>query len=221
MKLSEAGLAFLAAHEGTVLHLYNDSSGHCTVGIGHLVHHGRCDGRTSEAPFSGGITRQAAIDLLRQDVVRFESTVNSAVKVPLKQNQFDALVSFSFNVGDGAFRDSTLLKELNARRFDRVRPELLRWTKGANGIEPGLVNRRTDEADLFESKVGGGGFPGPDDELTADEHRALVRVDQRVANLQAAMADLHPEVPHGVQRLEVSASRVDTKLEQLLGRLNR
>lgn len=219
MKLSEAGLSFIAAHEGTVLRLYNDSSGHCTVGVGHLVHHGRCDGRASEAAFAGGITRQAAIDLLRQDVVRFENTVNSAVKVPLKQNQFDALMSFSFNVGDGAFRASTLLAELNAGRFDRVRPELLRWTKGTNGVEPGLVTRRTDEADLFEG--GGGGGAIPDDELTGDERSALARVDQRVANLQTAMADLHPEVPQGVERLEVRASRVDAKLDQLLGRLKR
>jgi lysozyme len=77
-----------------------------------------------------------------QDLRRFENAVNGSVAVSLEQNQFDALVSFSFNVGVGAFTGSTLLKKLNAGSYDDVPGELMKWTKGGGKTLQGLVNRR-------------------------------------------------------------------------------
>ena len=70
MRVSDSGLRFIADHEGTVLRLYNDPAGHCTIGVGHLVHLGHCDGRGSEQPFLQGITEAQALQLLREDVAR-------------------------------------------------------------------------------------------------------------------------------------------------------
>jgi hypothetical protein len=92
--------------------------------------------------------------MLAEDVRRFENCVNDAVKVPLTQNQFDALVSFTFNVGCGALRESTLLRELNDRDYNAARREFARWNKGGGRVLPGLTRRRAAEAKLF-----GGGKP--------------------------------------------------------------
>jgi lysozyme len=102
MKTSDAGLRFIADWEGLRLKMYDDGGkgiGNCTIGVGHLVHLGPCDGRASEAPFRNGITNDAAFELMRKDVQRFEDVVNRLARVPLNQNQFDALVDFSFNTG--------------------------------------------------------------------------------------------------------------------------
>src|SRR5919202_510274 len=93
--VSEAGLRLIRDFEGMVLHLYGDPGRgcHCTIGVGHLVHHGPCDGRPEEAPFLGGMTEAEAFELLRQDLARFSAAVEHLVVVPLTQHQFDALVS--------------------------------------------------------------------------------------------------------------------------------
>jgi lysozyme len=151
--MSDAGCRLIRDFEGMVLHLYDDPGPgrNCTIGIGHLVHLGPSDGRAEEAPYANGITEAQAYDLLRRDLDRFSAAVDEAVVVPLRQPQFDALVSFAFNVGEGAFRTSTLVRLLNEGRYDQVRPQLMRWT-GADGRQlEGLVRRRRAEADLFES----------------------------------------------------------------------
>ncbi len=97
------------------------------------------------------ITESEAIDLLKKDLVIYENIVKKHVKVPLSQNQFDALVSFVYNVGEGNFRTSTLLKKLNAEKYSEVPAQINRWTK-ANGKDlPGLVRRRKTEALLFST----------------------------------------------------------------------
>jgi lysozyme len=83
---------------------------------------------------------------LRQDAQRFEAAVNEGVRVGLSQAQFDALVSFAYNVGANAFLGSTLLRRLNAGEYRAVPAEMKRWT---NGGLPGLVRRRNAEGDLF------------------------------------------------------------------------
>lgn len=145
MRLSAKGVRFIAQWEGFEPRLYNDPLGHCTIGYGHLVHRGRCNG--SEPPnFKDGITRAEALELLHEDAARFVRCVNKGVRVRLNQHQFDALVSFSYNVGCAAFTGSTLLRKLNQGRYDDVPAELMRWT---NGGLPGLVRRRRAEGRLF------------------------------------------------------------------------
>jgi len=151
MSLSNPGANFIARFEGMVLHLYNDPAGHCTVGIGHLVHHGRCDGRASEAPFRNGITRERAFELFRQETAGFAQAVRRHIRVPLNQAQFDALLSWAFNCGAGVLQTSTLARRLNAGDFAAVPRELARWDKAGNPPRPvaGLTRRRRAEGELF------------------------------------------------------------------------
>lgn len=150
-KISDNGLKFIADHEGIILHLYNDPANHATIGVGHLVHYGPINGSESEE-FKCGITKERAMDILRSDVIQAESSVNKLVKVTLNQNQFDALVSFVFNIGKTQFASSTLLAKLNNQDYSSVPSQLNRWVHGSGKKLPGLINRRRDEGNLFESK---------------------------------------------------------------------
>ena len=147
-KISDNGLQFIANHEGMILHIYNDPANHATIGIGHLIHYGPINGSEPEE-FKRGITRQKAIELLRNDVIEAEKTVHKLVKVGLTQNQFDALVSFVFNIGETQFASSTLLAKLNNGNYNAVPRELNRWVYAERQKLPGLINRRRDEGNLF------------------------------------------------------------------------
>ncbi|HLB04220.1 MAG TPA: glycoside hydrolase family protein, partial [Gaiellaceae bacterium] len=146
--LSEAGARFNARFEGFRAELYDDPAGHCTIGYGHLVHRGRCNG-TEAADLRRGITRERALELLREDAQKAASAVRESVRVPLAQHQLDALTSFVFNVGAGAFRRSTLLRKLNEGRYEQVPVQLTRWVKAGNRTLQGLVSRRRAEGLLF------------------------------------------------------------------------
>ena len=147
-KLSMEGAKFIAKFEGFRGKMYNDAAGHCTIGFGHLVHLGPTTGR--EAPeFCKGITRERGLALLQQDAGKACSAIKSNVKVPLNQHQFDALTSFVFNVGGEAFRQSTLLKKLNAGEYAAVPSELNRWNKAGGRPLEGLTRRRKAEGALF------------------------------------------------------------------------
>lgn len=154
MQVSEKGLNLIKAHEGLRLNAYLCPANVWTIGYGHTSAAG-------EPTVVRGmkITRDEAERILRKDLFRFETAVTRAVKVPLSQNQFDALVSFAFNVGAGAFAKSTLVRRLNEGRYDEVPRQLMRWTRGGGRELPGLVNRRRDEAALWRSvdvgKTGG------------------------------------------------------------------
>jgi GH24 family phage-related lysozyme (muramidase) len=146
--LSSRGAAFIAHHEGCRLQLYNDPAGHCTIGVGHLVHHGNCNGAEG-AELSAGISQERAFEILQTDAASAARAVLGAVTVPLSQAELDALISFVFNVGGGAFHTSTLLRKLNAGDRGAVPAELGRWTKAAGQDLPGLVTRRRQEGRLF------------------------------------------------------------------------
>jgi lysozyme len=146
--LSEAGARFIGHFEGFRANLYNDAAGHCTIGYGHLVHHGPCNG-SEPAEFKHGISEHAAEELLLRDAQAAADAVHRSVRVPLNQAQFDALVSFVYNLGAGAFESSTLLKDLNARRFDAVPGQLEEWVHAGGQVLAGLVARRKAEARLF------------------------------------------------------------------------
>ena len=98
------------------------------------------------------ITRQEADDLLRQDLAEAEAAVTSLITVSLTENQFSALVSFTFNLGEGALTESTLRKLLNAQDYQGAADQFLRWVHGGDGqVLPGLVRRRKAEQKLFLS----------------------------------------------------------------------
>ncbi|SFR85621.1 Phage-related lysozyme (muramidase), GH24 family [Microbacterium sp. cf046] len=145
--VSVRGLAFIGRWEGFSPTLYNDPLGHCTIGYGHLVHRGRCTG-SEPAEFRTGISPARGLALLRGDSGTAVRAVNAGVRVPMTQHKFDALVSFTFNIGASAFQSSTLLRIVNQGRHGEVPAELNQWTDG--GLE-GLVRRRTAEGILYVS----------------------------------------------------------------------
>jgi lysozyme len=144
MKISKLGLNLVRHFEGMYLRGYKCPANVWTIGYGHT---GLVDGK----PIHGNmiITEEKAIELLQQDMAVFENAVKDSVKVPLTQNQFDALVSFAFNVGAGALRNSTLLKLLNQGKYEEVPAQFLRWNKGGGKVLAGLTRRRKAEGHLF------------------------------------------------------------------------
>ena len=156
MQVDQRGKDLFKEWEGLVTHEYLDSGGAPTIGIGHLLTRSeRTSGKITiggqAIDYRNGLTEQQCWDLLGQDLDGAEGTVNEAVTVPLNQNQFDALVSFTFNVGDGAFLGSTLLKLLNQRQYDQVPEQLKRWNKDNGHVVQGLTNRRAKEVTLWNT----------------------------------------------------------------------
>jgi len=154
LTLSSQGEDFIVEFEGFRSKLYEDQAGHCSIGVGHLVHLGPCNAG-DRREFRDGITRARAIELMRDDASSKIDTVASNVNVPLTQEQFDALVSFTYNVGESAFEESTLLSKLNQGDFDAVPRQLARWNKvtinGEKVVSRGLTRRRSREATLFST----------------------------------------------------------------------
>jgi lysozyme len=150
MNISAQGLDLIKSFESLRLRLYNCPAGDATIGYGHLVHLGLICGAPSEALFQHGITEGQALVLLRQDVAWAEQEVTQHVKVPLLQGQFDALVSWVFNVGVGSLERSSLLRLLNMGGSAVVPSQLLKWVYAAGVKEPGLVRRREAEIELWE-----------------------------------------------------------------------
>lgn len=146
--LSPQGANFIARYEGCVLHLYNDPTNNATIGVGHLVHVGPING-SEPAEFKSGITRRRALELLAHDAKQASVAVRQAITQPLKQAEFDALVSFTFNCGAGSLRTSTLRRKLNAGNRAAVPAELMRWVYSGSMKLPGLIRRRQAEGQLF------------------------------------------------------------------------
>jgi lysozyme len=97
------------------------------------------------------ITQSQAEVMLKHDLKKFENFVNSHVHVELTQGQFDALVSFAYNCGPGNLQNSTLLRDVNAGRFEAAANEFAKWNRAAGRVLPGLTRRRAAEAELFRS----------------------------------------------------------------------
>jgi len=153
VKTSGAGLEALKRREGVVPTMYRDSAGLPTIGVGHLL--------TKDELTSGkillsvdwhlGLTDGQVDELLRRDLETAEIAVGAAVRVPLTPHQFDALVSFAFNVGVTAFRNSTLLRLLNTGDYTTVPAQLRRWIYSAGQVDPILVKRREDEVRQWQA----------------------------------------------------------------------
>ena len=139
MKTSNVGIELIKKYEGCVLKAYKCPSGVWTIGYGH----------TNGVKSGMQITKAQALDYLKQDLSIYEKAVTKYVKVPLNQNQFDALVSFSFNCGAGALKTSTLLQKLNSSNYNGAANEFLKWNKSNGKVLNGLVRRREEEKELF------------------------------------------------------------------------
>jgi lysozyme len=143
IRISRSGLEKIQQHEALRLTAYKDVAGKWTIGWGHLIqpHESHLIGAT--------ITHEQATELLRQDLARMEKAVNELVKVPITGNQYDALVSFVFNVGVNNFRKSTLLRKLNAGDYQGAALEFPRWKFAGGQVQAGLLARRAAEQSLF------------------------------------------------------------------------
>ena len=142
MKISLEGLSLIKRFEGCRLKAYKCSAGVLTIGYGH----------TGGVTETDTITQDDANKLLQEDVAKFEEYVDDNVIVELNQGQFDALVAWTFNLGPGNLRESTMLKKLNKADYASVPSEMKRWNKAGGKTLDGLIRRRNAEALLFQSK---------------------------------------------------------------------
>lgn len=137
--ISDVGIDLIKKWEGFRSRAYLDPVGVWTIGYGH----------TKGVKRGQMITEPEALALLKEEVKTYANAVKEKVTVELNQNQFDALTSFTYNVGIGALSNSTLLKRLNKEQYTAAAEQLLRWVKGDGRTLPGLVNRRQEERELF------------------------------------------------------------------------
>ena len=146
MQTSEKGIALIKEFEGCKLTAYQDSVGVWTIGYGWTQ---PVDGK----PIRAGMTikQETAERLLKTGLVSYESDVSRLVKVGLTQGQFDALVSFTYNLGARSLSTSTLLRKLNAGDYAGASDEFLRWNKAGGKVLSGLTRRREAERALFLS----------------------------------------------------------------------
>ncbi len=143
MQFSTAGLQLLKTSEGFRSRTYLDAAGVPTIGYGHRLLH--------PESFPNGIQEAQASEILVSDVHDAEQAVERLVKVPLSQGQFDALVDFCFNLGQGRLASSTLLKCLNRGRYDDAAEQLLRWDRTGDQENMGLKARREAELELWRA----------------------------------------------------------------------
>jgi lysozyme len=141
-QIGKAGLDLIKDFEGLKLRAYLCPAKVWTIGYGSTGPH---------VTAGKVITAAEAEELLKDDLDRFEKAVTRLVTVPLRQNQYDALVSFAFNVGISALERSTLLKRVNAKLFDQAAAEFAKWTLAGGKRLTGLARRRKAEAALFLS----------------------------------------------------------------------
>ncbi|MFY0454850.1 lysozyme [Enterobacter cloacae complex sp. YD70/O97D2] len=146
MQTSEKGIALIKQFEGCKLTAYQDSVGVWTIGYGWTQ---PVDGK----PIRAGMTikQETAERLLKTGLVSYESDVSRLVKVGVTQGQFDALVSFTYNLGARSLSTSTLLRKLNAGDYAGAADEFLRWNKAGGKVLNGLTRRREAERALFLS----------------------------------------------------------------------
>jgi lysozyme len=147
MQMSQGGIdALLKKFEGCKLSSYRCPANVLTVGYGHTSAAG-----APEVTEGMKITQAQAEEILKRDLVKYETGVHGMVKQPLTQHQFDVLTDFAYNAGLGNLKSSTLLKKVNAGQFDAVPAELMKWTKGGGKVLTGLVRRRQAESDWWAS----------------------------------------------------------------------
>lgn len=224
-KLSLKGAEFIASFEGFFPVPDEDPSGHATIGFGHLIHRGPvtdADRRTW-----GRLTREQAWQLLLDDMEQegYAPAVRRLITVRLNQNQFDALVSATYNLGKGWLEGSTLRRRLNAGDYAAVRPELAKFVRaedhstGALVTLPGLVRRRREEADLFETPTKEEiptmfvcGIPGQGAWLITGGTRVHIRTGEEMSRLrERGIPNLDMECP-SMEALPVADGAIDVQM---------
>jgi lysozyme len=138
MAIAQSTLAFITKEEGARNKAYKDSKGLWTIGVGHLIK------PDEQHLITATLTDAQVEELLRSDLKWCSEAVESSVKVPLTQAQFDALYSLCFNIGETAFRKSTVVRKLNENDIKGAADAILMWNKPAV-----LENRRKRERALF------------------------------------------------------------------------
>lgn len=142
--ISAAGLAGISHDEGRVNRVYLDPVGIPTACVGHTA-------TVTKADVGKTVPDSICDSLLRQDTAVAQRAVGQLVKVPITQGQYDALVSFTFNVGAGNLKASTLLRKLNAGDCTGAAAEFPRWNKARGKVLKGLISRRAHERAKFEA----------------------------------------------------------------------
>jgi lysozyme len=142
MNISVEGISLIKKFEGCELEAYQDSVGVWTIGYGH----------TKDVKQGDKINQDEAENLLEEEMPEYEGYINDMVEVSLEQCQFDALVSWVYNLGPTNLSSSTLLKVLNEVDYDEVPFQIKRWNKAGGKVLEGLTRRREAEALLFQDK---------------------------------------------------------------------
>ena len=146
MSVSNKGVDLICEFEGKRLVAYDDGVGVWTIGFGTIKYPNGTRVKKGDT-----CTLEQAKEYMRHDLIEFEHTVNSSVKAPLNQNQFDALVSLAYNIGSSAFKSSTLVKKLNTGDYQGASDQFNVWVNAGGKRMQGLANRRDKEKLLFLS----------------------------------------------------------------------
>jgi lysozyme len=145
-KIGDKGLELIKSFEGLILNPYKCPSGVPTIGYGNTFYENRIKVTLKDPP----ITKERAEELLKHTLLTFEQYVDSYCTDLLNQNQFDALVSFCYNVGPNNLKNSTLLKKINKNpNYPSIKDEFLKWNKSGGIALAGLARRRAAEAGLY------------------------------------------------------------------------
>jgi|TARA_R100000482_G_scaffold103554_1_gene46394 lysozyme len=143
LKTSQEGISLIKSFEGCELTAYRCSADVPTIGYGHTA--GVSDGDTC--------TQEEAETMLAEDLVEFEDYVKNYVEPELQQNEFDALVAWTYNLGPANLKESTMLKELNSGNFEEVPRQMKRWNRAGGEVLDGLIRRREAESRLFKGEA--------------------------------------------------------------------
>lgn len=148
MRVSDECVKMIMHHEGVRLKPYRCPANLWTVGVGHLIG----DGKSLPQEWDRQFTMEEVNDILKKDLRRFERGVLRLCPMGLTQHRFDALVSFSFNVGLGSLQRSTVRRRHNRGDYEGAAKAFMMWTKGGGRVLRGLVIRRQDEVNLYRKK---------------------------------------------------------------------
>lgn len=148
MNINQAGISLIKSFESCRLKAYKDSKGIPTIGWGATYYQ-----NGSRVKMGDTITQQQADELFAWHIEQFSKGVIGVIKSQINDNQFSALVSFTFNLGIGNLKSSTLLKKVNINPEDpTIRDEFMKWVNKGSAFEKGLTRRRKAEADLYYAR---------------------------------------------------------------------